>query len=204
MKNVLAIVSFITVFSFSAAAQDELKPFKVDVSVGYAIPGGEGSKGGVLFAIEPKYAVIPNISVGLRMEAAVVARFGGYDENGNINDVSLKAAGSYVLTGDYYFKDNYSFRPFAGAGLGAFTIASAEVTSTTGAVSGGTKFGGLVRAGFEAGHFRMGVEYNLVPKTKFDGYDENGNPTTGLTSNNSYIGIKVGVCIGGGRKSSSN
>jgi outer membrane protein W len=204
MKNVLAIFSFITVFSFSAAAQDDLKPFKVDVSVGYAIPGGEGSKGGVLFAIEPKYAVIPNISVGLRMEAAVVARFGGYDENGNINDVSVKAAGSYILTGDYYFKDNYSFRPFAGAGLGAFTIASAEVTSTTGAVSGGTKFGGLVRAGFEAGHFRMGVEYNVVPKTKFDGYDENGNPTTGLTSNNSYIGIKIGVCIGGGRRSSSN
>jgi outer membrane protein X len=201
MKNVLAIFSFITVFSFSAAAQDDLKPFKVDVSVGYAIPGGEGSKGGVLFAIEPKYAVIPNISVGLRMEAAVVARFGGYDENGNINDVSVKGAGSYVLTGDYYFKDNYSF---AGAGLGAFTIASAEVTSTTGAVSGGTKFGGLVRAGFEAGHFRMGVEYNVVPKTKFDGYDENGNPTTGLTSNNSYIGIKIGVCIGGGRRSSSN
>src|SRR6185503_20524664 len=110
MKNALAIFSFITIFSFSAAAQDDLKPFKVDVSVGYAIPGGDGAKGGVLFAVEPKYGVIPGFSVGLRMEAAIVARFGGYDENGNINDVSVKGSGSYLLTGDYYFRDNYSFR----------------------------------------------------------------------------------------------
>jgi hypothetical protein len=204
MKSVLAILSCIAVFSFSSSAQDDLKPFKVDVSLGYAIPGGDGAKGGVLFAVEPKYAVIPNLAVGLRMEGAVVARFSGYDDNGNINDASVKASGSYLLTGDYYFKDNYSFRPFAGAGLGAFSIATAEVTTTTGAVSGGTKFGGMLRAGFEAGHFRMGFEYNIVPKTKFDGYDENGNPTTGLTSNNSYIGIKLGVCIGGGRRSGSN
>ena len=204
MKNVVAILSFMTIFSVSASAQEDLKPFKVDVSLGYAIPGGTGSKGGVLFAIEPKYAVIPNIAVGLRMEGAVVARFGGYDQNGDINDVSVKASGSYLLTGDYYLKNQYSFRPFVGAGLGAFTIATAEVTTNTGAVSGGTKFGGMVRAGLEAGHFRLGLEYNLVPKTTFDGYDENGNPTTGLTSNNSYIGIKLGVCIGGGRKSSSN
>lgn len=204
MKNALAIFSFITIFSLSAAAQDDLKPFKVDVSVGYAIPGGEGAKGGVLFAVEPKYAVISNLSVGLRMEAAVVARFGGYDDEGNINDVSVKASGSYLLTGDYYFTGNYSFRPFGGAGAGIFSIASAEVTSTTGEVSGGTKFGGMLRAGIEAGHFRMGVEYNLVPKTTFAGYDENGNPTTGLTSSNSYLGIKIGVCIGGGRKASKD
>jgi len=200
MKNVVAILSFITILSFSASAQDDLRPFKVDVSLGYASPAGKGSKGGVLFAVEPKYAVMPNLAVGLRMEAAVVARFSGYDSDGNVNDVSLKAAGSYLATGDYYFKDNYSFRPFAGAGVGIFTIASAEVNSTSGAVSGGTKFGGMARAGFEAGHFRFGIEYNIVPKTKFDGYDENGNPTTGLTSDNSYLGIKLGVCIGGGRK----
>lgn len=200
MKHLLAIVSFISVFSFSAYSQEDLKPFKVDVSAGYAIPGGEGSKGGVLFAVEPKYAVIPGLSVGLRMEAAVVARFAGYDENGEPLDVSVKGSGSYLLTGDYYFRDNYSFRPFAGAGAGIFTLAAAEVNSNAGVVSGGTKFGGVLRGGFEAGHFRMGIEYNIVPKTTFEGYDQNGNPTTGLTSNNNYLGIKIGVCIGGGRR----
>ena len=204
MKNVLAIVVLSTILSLSANSQEkessEYKPFKVDFSVGYAIPGGSGAKGGILFAVEPKYAVISNLSVGLRMEGAVVARFSGYDENGDAMDASVKASGSYLATGDYYFPTGSSFRPFTGAGAGIFSIASAEVNSTSGEVSAGSKFGGMVRGGFELSHFRMGFEYNIVPKTKFDGFDENGNPTTGLTSNNSYIGIKIGVCIGGGKK----
>lgn len=203
MKNLLAIFVFSSILSLSAKSQESasgLKPFKVDVSLGYAIPGGKGSKGGVLFAVEPKYAVISNLSVGLRMEAAVVARFSGYDANGNPNNVSVKGSASYLATGDFYFKDNYSFRPFVGAGAGIFSLASIETNSSTGEVSAGSKFGGMVRGGFELSHFRLGLEYNIVPKTTFEGYDENGNLTSGLTSNNSYIGIKVGVCIGGGRK----
>jgi outer membrane protein X len=166
--------------------------------LGYAIPGGKGSKGGVLFAVEPKYSVMSSLALGLRMEGAVVARFSGYDDNGNPNDVSVKASGSYLATGDYYFSDNYSFRPFAGAGAGIFSLASVETNSTSGEVSAGTKFGGMIRAGFELSHFRLGLGYNLVPKTTFEGYDENGNLTSGLTSKNSYIGIKLGVCLGGG------
>jgi outer membrane protein X len=201
MKNLLAIVFFSSVLSYSANSQEsDLKPFKVDVSLGYAIPGGKGAKGGVLFAVEPKYALINAFSVGLRMEGAVVARFSGYDQNGQPMDASVKASGSYLVTGDYYFTDNYSFRPFAGAGAGIFTLASVEVNSTSGEVSGGSKFGGMVRAGIELSHFRLGLEYNIVPKTTFTGYDENGEVTSGLTSKNGYMGIKVGVCIGGGKR----
>ena len=201
MKNLLVILTFCSILTFSAKSQgSNFKPFKVDVSLGYAIPGGKGSKGGVLFAIEPKYAVISNLSVGLRMEGAVVARFSGYDENGAPMDVSVKASGSYLATGDYYFNTNSAFRPFTGAGAGIFSLASIETNSTSGEVSAGTKFGGMVRTGFELSHFRLGLEYNIVPKTTFEGYDENGNLTSGLTSNNSYIGIKVGVCIGGGSR----
>ena len=199
MKNALAIFILSSILSLSAKSQEsDLKPFKVDVSLGYAIPGGSGAKGGVLFAVEPKYAVMSSVSLGLRMEGAVVARFSGYDENGDVMDASVKASGSYLLTGDYYFTDNYSFRPFAGGGAGIFSIATAEVNQSSGEVSGGTKFGGMIRAGFELSHFRLGLEYNLIPKTTFTGYDENGEITTGLTSKNGYIGIKVGVCIGGG------
>jgi outer membrane protein X len=193
------LVLFLFIASFSAIAQSNLRPLKVDLSVGYAIPGGSGSKGGVLFAVEPKYAVMPVLSLGLRMEGAVIARFGGYDADGYPNDVSVKASGSYLATGDYYFRDNYSFRPYAGAGAGIFRIAGVEVNSTTGAVSAGTKFGGMVRAGVEMSHFRVGVEYNIVPNTTFSGFDSDGNPAT-LTSKNGYIGLKVGVCIGGGRR----
>jgi outer membrane protein X len=199
MKNKFLILAVGTIVSFSAMAQSDsdLKPFKVDVSLGYAIPGGSGAKGGVLFAVEPKYALINNLSVGLRMEAAVVARFSGYDNEGNANEASVKASGSYLATGDYYFSDNYSLRPFAGAGAGIFTIAAAEVNGDEGAVAAGSKFGGMIRGGIEMRHFRLGIEYNIVPSAKFTGLDSEGN-TAELKSKNSYLGIKIGVCIGGG------
>jgi opacity protein-like surface antigen len=201
MKKNFLILAFGTIVSFAAMAQSNsgLKPFKVDVSLGYAIPGGSGAKAGVLFAVEPKYAVMSQLAVGLRMEAAVIARFSGYDAEGYPNNATVKAAGSYLATGDYYFTDNYSFRPFAGAGAGIFSLASAEVNSNADVISAGTKFGGMIRAGIEMSHFRLGVEYNIVPSTKFTGLDNNGDPAT-LTSKNGYLGIKLGVCIGGGKK----
>lgn len=159
------------------------KPFKVDFATGYAIPGGEGSKGGVLFAIEPKYALNDNIAVGLRMEGAVTAR-ASVDANGDLKEGEVKAAGSYLLTGDYYFNTN-KFRPFAGAGAGLFSVASADVNSSTGDVQAGKKFGFTPRAGFEFGHFRAALEYNVVGKSG--------------EIKNSYVGIKLGFFAGGGR-----
>lgn len=196
MKKICLFLSFALLTVTAINAQDEsLKPFKIDVSLGYAIPGGTGAKGGVLFAVEPKYAVNSLVTLGLRMEAAVVAR--GYSDFDNDDvDLDVKASGSYVLTADHYFSDNYSFRPFAGLGAGIYTIAAAKIDGDDAA--GGdasSKFGGLLRAGFEARHLRVGFEYNLVPTTTFQ--DVNGGAD--LTSKNGYIGIKLGICIGGGR-----
>lgn len=197
MKKISVLITLAIMICASAFAQTTLKPLKVDLSVGYAIPTGAGAKGGILFAIEPKYAVLPALSLGLRMEGAVIARFSGYDAEGNPNNVDLKGSGSYLATGDYYFMNNYSLRPFAGGGIGLYRIAGVEVSSTTEGTSTASKFGGMIRAGVELSHFRMGVEYNIVPSTTFTGYDSYGNPAT-LTSKNSYIGLKAGVCFGGG------
>lgn len=171
------------------------KPFKVDISTGYAIPSGTGAKGGVLFAVEPKYAVMDALSLGLRFEVAVMAR-GTSDGQGSLSSIDVKASGSYLATGDYYFTSN-KVRPFAGAGVGIFSLASASGDQNTTAVSAASsKFGGMLRGGVELGHFRIGLEYNLVGNT--DLKDVN-NATVG-TSKNSYIGIKLGGVIGGGRK----
>jgi len=194
-KLFFAIVVLIVALSVNA---QDYKPFKVDLAVGYAIPGGKGAKGGVLFALEPKYAVMDKLVVGLRMEAAVVAR--GYAGT-NVEDemeVDVKASGSYLATADYFYSGNHKFRAFSGIGTGIYTIAGASVSSgsETVAVGSDSKFGGLVRSGIEAGHFRFAVEYNLVPKTKLDtGTSEK------IESKNGYIGIKIGATIGGGKKS---
>ncbi len=199
MKRTMLSFVLLSLISLTAAAQDEdLKPFKVDVSLGYAIPGGSGAKGGVIFAVEPKYAIMPNLALGLRLETAVVARFNGYTSSGEEVDADVKASGSYLATGDYYFKNNYSFRPFAGAGVGLFKLASATINSNGSEGSGtSSKFGGMMRAGVEAGHFRFGIEYNFVPSSTLDGYDSNGDAAK-VKSKNSYLGIKIGVVLGGG------
>lgn len=184
--------------AFSATAQ-EYKPFKVNVSLGYAKPFNSGVSGGFLVAVEPKYGVSDNFDIGLRLEGAFVAR--GVKYNGNTTTGDVGSYASYLLTGNYMFGDG-SVRPFLGAGVGLYTIGAAGsvVISNNGTTNDNinfvtdNKFGGMVRAGIKAGHFVAGVEYNAIPTSS-------NKTTSGLTitSENAYLGIKVGFDIGGGK-----
>ncbi|MEO8861553.1 MAG: OmpW family outer membrane protein [Ginsengibacter sp.] len=189
MKKRLSIVTaLLCIFSLSMQAQDGdngdrvFKKFKVDVSFGYAVPEksqGAGRNAGVLFAIEPKYAVIDQLSVGLRIEGAAMVNV---DQAGQTGNAQVNA--SYLATGDYYFSNN-KFRPFVGAGLGIFTFANVSADNNYSSVNDiptTSGFGAMARAGFEYGHLRLGVEYNFVK-------DKSG-----------YLGLKLGVALGGGRK----
>ena len=198
MKRIL--LALLVLAAFSASAQ-EFKPFKFNISLGYAKPTGPGASGGFLFSLEPKYGLSDRIDVGLRYELALMAR--AYTINGEDGSGEIKGAASYLLTGNYLLSDN-NFRPFIGAGVGLFSVGSTgfQVTNGTGSadggLSGGNKFGGMVRAGFKAGHFALGVEYNLVPKTSGIFGNTSGS-TTAYESGNSYLGVKLGFDIGGGR-----
>ena len=187
MKKLITFAFAILIFQLANAQETKtdsrvFKKFKVDVSLGYASPqesGGTGTKAGVLFVIEPKYAVMDELSVGLRMEGAAMANVSKDGESGN-----AKANYSYLATGDYYFSNN-KFRPFVGAGAGIFTFASVDLAdddTNFDNLPTASKFGFMARAGFEYGHLRLGVEYNIVA-------DKMG-----------YLGVKLGAVIGGGRK----
>lgn len=183
--------------TFSATAQ-EYKPFKVNVSLGYAKALASGLSGGFLFSVEPKYGVSDNFDVGLRLESAFIAR--GVTYNGNTTTGDVAAFSSYLLTGTYVVGTG-GIRPFVGLGAGIFSIASGGTVTV---VDGQTpqnltfvnesKFGAMIRAGIKAGHFVAGVEYNAVPTTS------NKLSNTTIDSKNAYLGIKVGFDIGGGRK----
>ncbi|MEO9004319.1 MAG: hypothetical protein ABI288_06265 [Ginsengibacter sp.] len=188
-KKLSVLAAFFGLFSLSMQAQDFgsgdriFKKFKVDVSLGYAVPqetSGPGKKAGIIFAVEPKYAVMDELSVGLRMEGAAMANVDMIGETGNV-----KANASYLATGDYYFSNN-KFRPFGGIGAGVFSYASVDIDDSTSIstdnIPVSSKFGFMARAGFEYGHLRFGIEYNFIA-------DKNG-----------YLGIKLGAVIGGGRK----
>lgn len=195
MKRILAVLFVLA--GFSASAQ-EFKPFKVNVSVGYAKPLNSGVSGGVLFAVEPKYGLSDNFDLGLRIELAAVAR--GVKVNGNTTTGDVGAFTSYLVTGNYLFGKG-GIRPFIGLGAGLYSVASGgTVTVVDGQTPqqvnlvSDTKFGGMVRAGIKAGHFVAAVEYNAAPTT------DNKLANTTITSENAYLGVKVGFDIGGGRK----
>nr|WP_299074214.1 outer membrane beta-barrel protein [uncultured Allomuricauda sp.] len=180
----IVIVAGMTQFS---NAQEQNK-FRVGLDLGYAIPDGGG---GILFALEPKYNIADNMNIGIRFESAALAK--NITGDGLSVESNLSASASYMGTFDYYFNSGTSspFAPFIGAGVGYSTLANLEVTfeGFTSDVEVDGKFGGLIRAGFEVGKFRVAANYNLIGKTEIEETE----------TKNSYIGISLGFYVGGGK-----
>jgi hypothetical protein len=166
------------------------QPFRVDLSTGYAQPlgGGAANNGGMLFSTEPKYGISDNVGLGLRMEVSWLERT---SPAGSGTDVGTGQGNfSFTFTSDYYFNTN-KFRPFVGGGpgfdiLGGATVSHSKKTDVTNWYDNETKFCYMLRAGFEAGLFRFGVEYN-------------GIGATGSSPNNNYLGFKLTGLVGGNR-----
>ena len=185
MKRISTVL-FLVVLTAAAAVAQEYKAFRVGLGLGYANASGKGAKGGVLWTLEPGYRVNDQILANLRIEGAVIGR--GYADETSAS-VDVAALGSYTLNGQYYFNNN-NLRPFVGVGVGLYSLAAVSVTAGTGggsseAVAAANKVGFYPRVGFDAGHFTLNLDYNLVPET-------NG-------IKNSYLGIRIGGFIGGGR-----
>ncbi len=198
MKTLLFCIALAVIVNLSVNAQDGeriFKRFKGDVSLGYAAPLSSGTNGGFLFAMEPKFALMDQISVGLRLEGAVMGKFTSSNQYGGVTVENAKGIASYIATADYYFSNNYSFRPFVGAGLGVVGLISDNNNFNDQTTV--TKMGGIIRAGGEVKHLRFGVEYNIIPDADIDTYDNFGNLVKARTKFG-YIGIKLGVCFGGG------
>ena len=184
-------------FSVAANAQ-EYKKFKVGLGAGYAVPSGKGAKGGVLAYLEPSYKLQDQIQLGLRLEWAALV--GGFSEDlGSSVTLKVSSTTSYTLNGQYYFNNN-GFRPFVGAGFGMYAIKGADLTVSSGDPDGSgtftmddeTKFGFYPRIGFDAGHFTLSLDYNIVSATTSEGSD--------IKMKNSYIGIRFGGFFGGGKR----
>ena len=178
----------------SAQGQD-FKKFKVGIGVGYGVPSD--GDGGVLVYLEPMYRLQDKIAVGLRMESAA---FLGQPISGTPYTTSAFGIGSYTASGQYYF-GNGTFRPFVGAGLGIYQLAAVSSDlggSNVNLSAAASVFGFYPRIGFDLGHFNVLIDYNLIPEQTTD-VSSGGFGTTKNTSNYSYIGVKIGASIGGGK-----
>lgn len=193
MKKI--IVMFILALTVANGYSQEKGKFRVGLDVGF-VPASGGA--GVMFSIEPKYNLTDNMNIGLRFGAAGIAK--DVQDNGFLTSAKISAYSSYVGTYDFYFhKSGSSFASYLGAGLGYYSLANVQVDDTANStvvnptITG--ELGALVRAGFEWGKFRMGVEYNLLPKSDL----ETLNKVKVGTVSNSYLGLHLGFYVGGGK-----
>lgn len=190
MKRLL-FIALLTVSVKITTAQiydREFKPFKIDASIGYGIADATDTKGGLLFAFEPKYALLSDaVCFGVRLEGALT-KIAPKSDSVN-TDISAESAAniSALFTSDFYFNNN-EVRPFLGCGTGVYTI-NTVVGKNDGQllpdIAEITRWGFMLRGGIEWRHLRAGLEYNFVSKVESQSFK--------------YIGIKVGILLGGGR-----
>ncbi|MEO1051409.1 MAG: outer membrane beta-barrel protein [Bacteroidota bacterium] len=197
MKKFFMVAVVALVVATTSQAQ-EYRPFKVGLGFGYASPAGEGSRGGVLLYLEPAYRVSDQISVGLRLESAIMGRAIGNEDGA---DIDLSGNGSYTVNGQYYL-GNGTFRPLVGLGLGIYSLANisltTDVSGSSGEISAGSEFGFYPRVGFDLGHFNFSIDYNIIPSSTNQVEFTTGNPEE-VEVKNSYLGVRFGFSIGGGR-----
>lgn len=194
MKKVI-LVLFIAL-AFNALYAQKEGGFRVGLDLGYTVPSNGG--GGLLLSIEPKYNIKENMNIGLRIGSAAMVR--DVQDNGSSTSAKISVNASYVGTYDYYFNEaGKSFVPYIGGGAGLYSIANVAYDDVNSSdkisVSGTGKMGALLRGGFEWGKFRMGMEYNLVPKS--DLHNIYGDKVG--TISNTYLGIHLGFYVGGGK-----
>jgi len=198
-KLVLSLL--IAAMAFNVNAQEKGK-IRVGLDAGLGLPNaGAGFNGG----LDLRYNIEDNINVGLKFTSGLLIKDINVDNVANTASLTTSIISSYLATSDYYFgKGTSIFSPFLGGGLGFYKVIniglSASGTSTptpptnTSVFLGETKFGGLLRGGFELGHFRMGLEYYLIPSSNTVDINNVINGTTG----NSFLNISLGFYFGGG------
>jgi len=182
MKKLLLLPVLFALSLMANAQSTTYHAFKFDLGIGYAIPNGGGTSGGtkagVTITLQPHYRVSDDFALGIRFEGAGL----GYVNTAVSSGTKVYILTSYCFTAEYYLTQT-GFRPFIGAGGGLVNQEhAASGSGYKGLVSGGSRFGGFPEAGFEVGHFRMSIDYDVM-----------GN-------NANYLSFKIGGFFGGGTK----
>lgn len=215
MKRSLLLL-LVLVIAGSSHAQDYRK-LKGSFHFGFVSPQGGGV--GFGYTIEPGFRITDQLAVNMRLEGTIFTRDLDPVEGQSL-DVGVGGIFSGTVNGVYYLMDG-KFRPFVGVGLGMYFPASFEVTASvddnTGAETGTSStlepdpaFGFYPRIGFDFGHFNFVVDYNIVADSESETTsvvtETNGVTTSTrevketVTLENSYLMVKIGFTIGGGKK----
>ncbi len=158
---------------------------------------------GFFLNVEPKLKVSENTFIGLRIGATINSQV--YENKDStlfkIGHEYDNGFASVVPTFEYHWdKDN--FRPYLGIGIGPYLLANYVDVSRAVIINPSEdefeikikyRLGILLRGGVERGKSRLGMEYNLIPKTDIKIPD---GQKVGIVKS-SYFGFAYGYTIGG-------
>jgi hypothetical protein len=185
MSRLLLLVTLYA--SINASAQQYKKfLFAFDLGVPMSNLSPIGS-----FTLEPGYRINDKSLIGFRMEQiGIVSMAGG-------NSHSL---GSMGINYQRYLSLSTG-RFFYGGGIGLYNPSDNFIMSNTDRLNQRNGFGFYPRIGWELGHLRLMVEYNFIQKMS----DYLTSYALGAISryelvDKSYLGLKIGFFIGGGKK----
>jgi hypothetical protein len=152
---------------------------------------------GLLLNFEPQIKVSKNTFIGLRFGVALNSQKFKINDTTQffIDEQNDNAVISFVPTFDYILNDD-KYRLYVGFGIGYYLLNYIDVSKRNGSVEllegdVSDQPGILLRGGFEIGHTRIGLEYNVIPKADIE------LPTREImgTVNNSYLGLNVGFTL---------
>ncbi|MFM7485761.1 MAG: hypothetical protein ACKO13_02460 [Cytophagales bacterium] len=164
---------------------------KVFFAMDLGVPLGKNSGIGSI-SLEPSYRINDKMCAGFRIEHnGFVSMAGG----------SNPFVASLGVSYQYYLPVKY--RVFVGGGLAVFNPSNIFLAGNTDTMNERNRFGFFPRVGVDFGHLRLMAEYTFVGSmTDYVlAYRGAGAPTGQFESiNKSYLNLKIGFFIGGGRK----
>ena len=184
-------LTIILIFISTNLIAQEFRKIRVEIGFGSAFnyPGYNYPRTTALLAyFDPSYRLNSKMRIGFKMEVAL----GGI------------VIGSYGPNFQYYFF-NKAFRPFVGLGIG-FYHPGLPSNNSTGrgpySTDEETSLGFYPRLGFDYRHFALTIDYNIAATSKALIHDNSTTPITTFNGHleNNYLGLKLGIFIGGGRK----
>lgn len=198
MKKLLGVLLILLMVQVAHAQRSGGFRFQMDLGAAAPKDGGIGA----LVNLEPQILVKDNLAVGLRLGVAGLAKDVTYYSIPDDYDGEIAANASITGTMNYYFnKGNSRVAPYIGAGFGYFALSNIDIeeedidADEVGDLEASFAWAPMVRAGVELGKFRIGAEYNFVPKSDLQ---DVGGTVIGEAINE-YFGFTLGFFVGGGK-----
>jgi outer membrane protein X len=163
MRHVIAAVALLAATP-ALATSESYQPIRVDVSFNLLYGAADVQEYGVGAAIEPKFNLTDQLSIGFRLEGAALIPQSVSVGSQSVS-MGARAISAYLAKAEYYLTTS-DVRPYVGIAAGLYDIAGAGQTVGSGGVVQQAEafrgFGIAPQIGVNFGGFRLGATYHII------------------------------------------